>query len=82
MKGVSISQTVWFMKSFMIVVKRSNSPFQHVEAGDIVWRIARKGHENYQEIEGVRYWFESSSSSATPRLYAQHHTTDLAYPAH
>ncbi|MEB3766964.1 UDP-N-acetylmuramoyl-L-alanyl-D-glutamate--2,6-diaminopimelate ligase [Acinetobacter sp. MD2] len=30
---------------------------QHAQAGDIVV-IAGKGHENYQEIEGVRHWFD------------------------
>ncbi|MFT4020836.1 MAG: UDP-N-acetylmuramoyl-L-alanyl-D-glutamate--2,6-diaminopimelate ligase, partial [Acinetobacter sp.] len=29
----------------------------HAQAGDIVL-IAGKGHENYQEIEGVRHWFD------------------------
>lgn len=29
----------------------------HAEAGDIVV-IAGKGHENYQEIDGVRHWFD------------------------
>lgn len=30
---------------------------QHAQAGDIVV-IAGKGHENYQEIDGVRHWFD------------------------
>jgi UDP-N-acetylmuramoyl-L-alanyl-D-glutamate--2,6-diaminopimelate ligase len=30
---------------------------QHAKAGDIVV-IAGKGHENYQEINGVRHWFD------------------------
>lgn len=30
---------------------------RHAKAGDIVV-IAGKGHENYQEIEGVRHWFD------------------------
>lgn len=30
---------------------------EHAQAGDIVV-IAGKGHENYQEIEGVRHWFD------------------------
>lgn len=30
---------------------------QHAQSGDIVI-IAGKGHENYQEIDGVRHWFD------------------------
>lgn len=30
---------------------------KHAQAGDIVV-IAGKGHENYQEIDGVRHWFD------------------------
>lgn len=30
---------------------------QHAQAGDIIV-IAGKGHENYQEIDGVRHWFD------------------------
>lgn len=30
---------------------------EHAQAGDIVV-IAGKGHENYQEIEGIRHWFD------------------------
>lgn len=30
---------------------------QHAQVGDIVV-IAGKGHENYQEIDGVRHWFD------------------------
>lgn len=30
---------------------------QHAQSGDIVL-IAGKGHENYQEIDGVRHWFD------------------------
>lgn len=30
---------------------------KHAQAGDIVI-IAGKGHENYQEIDGVRHWFD------------------------
>jgi UDP-N-acetylmuramoyl-L-alanyl-D-glutamate--2,6-diaminopimelate ligase len=51
----------------------------HAQDGDIVV-IAGKGHENYQEIDGVRHWFddvvEVQSAIAT-----QHHSLDSAYPA-
>ena len=49
-------------------------------AGDIVV-IAGKGHENYQEIEGVRHWFDDVVEVQSA-IDAQHHTTDSAYPAH
>ncbi|ENX18203.1 hypothetical protein F895_00279 [Acinetobacter sp. CIP 64.2] len=49
------------------------------QAGDIVV-IAGKGHENYQEIDGVRHWFddvvEVQSAIAT-----QLHAVDSAYSA-
>ena len=52
---------------------------QQAQAGDIVV-IAGKGHENYQEIDGVRHWFddvvEVQSAIAT-----QSHSVDSAYPA-
>jgi UDP-N-acetylmuramoyl-L-alanyl-D-glutamate--2,6-diaminopimelate ligase len=49
-------------------------------AGDIVV-IAGKGHENYQEIEGVRHWFDDVVEVQSA-IDTQHHTTDSAYPAH
>ena len=53
---------------------------QQAQAGDIVV-IAGKGHENYQEIEGVRHWFDDVVEVQSA-IDAQHHTTDSAYPAH
>ena len=47
--------------------------------GDIVV-IAGKGHENYQEIDGVRHWFDDVVEVESA-LTAQHHNTDSAYPA-
>ncbi|MGE8541178.1 MAG: UDP-N-acetylmuramoyl-L-alanyl-D-glutamate--2,6-diaminopimelate ligase [Acinetobacter sp.] len=47
--------------------------------GDIVV-IAGKGHENYQEIDGVRHWFDDVVEVQSA-LTAQHHSTDSAYPA-
>ena len=67
------------MKS-MIVVKRLNLPFNRPKRGDIVV-IAGKGHENYQEIEGVRHWFDDVVEVQSA-IDTQHHTTDSAYPAH
>ena len=51
----------------------------HAQAGDIVV-IAGKGHENYQEIEGVRHWFDDVVEVQSA-IDAQHHNTDSAYPA-
>ena len=53
---------------------------QQAQAGDIVV-IAGKGHENYQEIEGVRHWFDDVVEVQSA-IDTQHHTTDSAYPAH
>lgn len=52
---------------------------QHAKAGDIVV-IAGKGHENYQEIEGVRHWFDDVVE-VQAAIDAQYHSTDSAYPA-
>lgn len=52
---------------------------QHAQAGDIVL-IAGKGHENYQEIDGVRHWFDDVIEVQSA-IQVQHHTTDSAYPA-
>lgn len=53
---------------------------RQAQAGDIVV-IAGKGHENYQEIEGVRHWFDDVVEVQSA-IQAQHHSTDSAYPAH
>lgn len=53
---------------------------QHAQAGDIVV-IAGKGHENYQEIDGVRHWFDDVVE-VQAAIDAQHHSTDSAYPAY
>lgn len=50
------------------------------KSGDIVV-IAGKGHENYQEIDGVRHWFDDAVEVQSA-IDAQHHSTDSAYPAH
>ena len=49
------------------------------QAGDIVV-IAGKGHENYQEIEGVRHWFDDVVEVQSA-IDAQPHPVDSAYPA-
>ena len=51
----------------------------HAKAGDIVV-IAGKGHENYQEIDGVRHWFDDVVE-VQAAIDAQFHNTDSAYPA-
>ena len=51
----------------------------HAQAGDIVV-IAGKGHENYQEIDGVRHWFDDVVEVQSA-INTQHHSTDSAYPA-
>ncbi|NNG77433.1 UDP-N-acetylmuramoyl-L-alanyl-D-glutamate--2,6-diaminopimelate ligase [Acinetobacter sp. ANC 4277] len=52
---------------------------QKAQAGDIVV-IAGKGHENYQEIDGVRHWFDDVIEVQSA-IDTQHHTPDSAYPA-
>ncbi|EOR02469.1 UDP-N-acetylmuramoyl-L-alanyl-D-glutamate--2,6-diaminopimelate ligase [Acinetobacter tandoii] len=49
------------------------------QAGDIVV-IAGKGHENYQEIEGVRHWFDDVVE-VQAAIDAQQLATNSAYPA-
>lgn len=63
---------------FMTAVKQLNL-LQSKPAGDIVV-IAGKGHENYQEINGVRHWFDDVVEVRSA-IDAQHHTVDAAYPA-
>jgi len=53
---------------------------KHARAGDIVV-IAGKGHENYQEIDGVRHWFDDVIE-VQAAIDAQHCSTDSAYSAH
>lgn len=48
-------------------------------SGDIVV-IAGKGHENYQEIDGVRHWFDDVIEVQSA-IDTRHHSTDSAYPA-
>lgn len=52
---------------------------ENAQAGDIVV-IAGKGHENYQEIEGVRHWFDDVIEVQSA-IEAQHHNTNSAYQA-
>ena len=47
--------------------------------GDIVV-IAGKGHENYQEIDGVRHWFDDVVE-VQAAIDAQAHSVHSAYPA-
>ena len=47
--------------------------------GDIVV-IAGKGHENYQEIDGIRHWFDDVVEVQSA-INSQHHQTHAAYPA-
>ncbi|QER38410.1 UDP-N-acetylmuramoyl-L-alanyl-D-glutamate--2,6-diaminopimelate ligase [Acinetobacter suaedae] len=49
------------------------------QAGDIVV-IAGKGHENYQEIDGVRHWFDDVVE-VQAAIAAQSHSVDSAYSA-
>lgn len=51
---------------------------QHAQSGDIVL-IAGKGHENYQEIDGVRHWFDDVIE-VQAAIDAQH-CSPSAYPA-
>ena len=47
--------------------------------GDIVV-IAGKGHENYQDIQGVRHWFDDVVE-VQAAINAQPHSTAFAYSA-
>ena len=49
------------------------------QAGDIVV-IAGKGHENYQEVDGVRHWFDDVVEVQSA-INARAHSVDSAYPA-
>ncbi len=51
---------------------------KHAQSGDIVL-IAGKGHENYQEIDGVRHWFDDVVEVQSA-IDAQH-CSPSAYPA-
>lgn len=51
---------------------------KQAKAGDIVV-IAGKGHENYQEIDGVRHWFDDVVEVQSA-LQALHHSPDSGYP--
>ncbi len=52
---------------------------QQAQAGDIVL-IAGKGHENYQEIDGIRHWFDDVVE-VQAAIDSQHCRTDSAYSA-
>ena len=52
---------------------------EHAQAGDIVV-IAGKGHENYQEVDGVRHWFDDVVEVQSA-ITAQPHSIHSAYPA-
>ena len=51
----------------------------HAQAGATV-EIAGKGHENYQEVDGVRHWFDDVVEVQSA-INAQAHSVDSAYPA-
>ncbi len=53
---------------------------KHAQSGDIVV-IAGKGHENYQEIDGVRHWFDDIVEVQSA-IDTQHNKPNSAYPAH
>lgn len=52
---------------------------KHAQAGDIVV-IAGKGHENYQEIDGVRHWFDDVVEVQSA-INTMHSSVKSAYPA-
>ena len=52
---------------------------KHVKAGDIVV-IAGKGHENYQEIDGVRHWFDDVVEVQSA-INTMNSSVESAYPA-
>lgn len=52
---------------------------KHAQAGDIVV-IAGKGHENYQEIDGVRHWFDDVIEVQSA-IQTKHGSVETAYPA-
>ncbi len=52
---------------------------KHAQDGDIVV-IAGKGHENYQEIDGVRHWFDDVVEVQSA-IDAMHSSVESAYPA-
>ena len=52
---------------------------KNAQSGDIVV-IAGKGHENYQEIDGVRHWFDDVVEVQSA-IDALHHKPNSAYPA-
>lgn len=52
---------------------------KNAKDGDIVV-IAGKGHENYQEIDGVRHWFDDVVEVQSA-IEAQHSSVNSAYPA-
>ena len=52
---------------------------KNAQAGDIVV-IAGKGHENYQEIEGIRHWFDDVIEVQSA-INIQPHNIDSAYQA-
>lgn len=53
---------------------------KNAQDGDIVV-IAGKGHENYQEIDGVRHWFDDVVEVQSA-INVMHSSIDSAYPAH
>lgn len=51
---------------------------KHAKNGDIVI-IAGKGHENYQEIDGIRHWFDDVVEVQSA-IDSQQHDSNSAYP--
>ena len=76
-KGIDFSETIYHE----IHDRREAIKFAVTQAkdGDIVV-IAGKGHENYQDIQGVRHWFDDVVE-VQAAINAQPHSTAFAYSA-
>jgi UDP-N-acetylmuramoyl-L-alanyl-D-glutamate--2,6-diaminopimelate ligase len=51
----------------------------HSQAGDAVV-VAGKGHEDYQEIQGVRHWFDDAVELAQAKIARPTHVVDALSP--
>ena len=52
-----------------------------ISAFMVVLQVFAYRHENYQEIDGVRHWFDDVVEVQSA-IDAQHHKPNSAYPAH